>query len=631
MPAATVRSALPALAALAAGALALAAAPAPAAPPAARDLLVFYTYGRMLPGNLEFESGLRRALAEAGGAPIEVFEEFLDLEHFDRPEYLRAMETYLREKYSARPPAAIVVAGGGGLGFLIERRDRLFPGVPVVHAALDTAELDRLRPLPSDVHGLPQEIDFRGTIDAALRLHPEVRRLVLVTGAAEIHDRRVAARLRIAARGLESRVTVEHLEARPHREVLARLAALGSDAVVVSPGYFADGDGLTFLPRDSVRAMASASAAPVYSCYSTMLDTGVVGGSWATFEAIGHEAGREVAALARGASAEPVGLPETLPPALHLDGRQLRKWGVEWSRVPAGAVVHFEEPGFLEAHWRESLAAGLVIAVQAALIGLLVAERRRRRSAELSRQTLRAELMHASRLAVAGELVASIAHEINQPLGAIQANADAGEMMLASGADRREDLRAILADIRRDDQRASEVIRRLRALLAKGEVEQRSFDLVEAVRDVERVLSPEARRRGVALELRLPGSRLEVHGDRVQLQQVVINLALNAMDAVAGEPEARRRVEISMVREPGKIALAVRDQGPGIPAEHLAKLFESFFTTKRGGMGLGLAIARTIVEAHGGRIRAENAPEGGAAFVVELPMPGRQEAPPSRP
>jgi C4-dicarboxylate-specific signal transduction histidine kinase len=324
-------------------------------------------------------------------------------------------------------------------------------------------------------------------------------------------------------------------------------------------------------------------------------------------------------------------VPEALPSTLHLDGRQLRKWRVVRGRVPDGAVVHFETPGFFETYWRESMAGGLVIAAQAALIGLLMAERRRRRSAELARQTLRTELMHASRLAVAGELVASIAHEINQPLGAIQANADAAELILASGADRREDLRAILADIRRDDQRASEVIRRLRALLAKREVEKRSFDLEEAVRDVERLLSPEARRRGVSLELRLPGGHLEVHGDRIQLQQVVINLALNAMDALAARPEARRRVEVSLAREPGQIVLLVRDQGPGISAEHLPKLFDSFFTTKSGGMGLGLAIARTIVEAHGGRIRAENAPGGGAAFFVELPLPGRDEAPPERP
>jgi len=595
-----------------------------------RTVLVLYTYGRMLPANLEFEAGLRRAFDPSDAAPVEIFEEFLDLERFGGGPYQAALETYLREKYAAREPDAVVAAASAGLEFLLARRGRLFPSIPVVHAGVDRSRRDALRPLPPDVVGVPWDLDFTGTIELALRLHPRAGRLVLVTGATP-QDRLLEGLVRAAAAGAAAGRTVEHLAARPHSEVLSRLATLGSDAVVVTPGYFADGAGRDFLPRESTVAMVAAARAPVYTVYSTTLGTGVVGGSMVTFDAIGAEAGREAAALLRGASPGALAVPASLSPGVHLDWRQLRRWGVDQRRVPAGAVLHFRPPGFFETYRQEALAGGLVFAVQAALIGLLLVERRRRRAAELARQAVRTELMHASRLAVAGELVASIAHEINQPLGAIQANADAGELMLASGADRREDLRAILADIRRDDQRASEVIRRLRALLAKGEVEKRNLDLEEAVRDVERVLSPESRRRGVSIELRLPGGPVEVHGDRVQLQQVVINLALNAMDAVAAQPEARRRVEVSLAREAGWIVLGVRDRGPGIPAEHLPKLFESFFTTKSGGMGLGLAIARTIVEAHGGRIRAENAPEGGAAFVVELPPPGRTENPLARP
>jgi len=609
----------------------LAQGAAAAEPPrVARSVLVLYTYGRMLPANLEFEAGLRRAFQESGAGAVELFEEFLDLERFDRTSYLVAMETYLREKYAGRQPDAVVAAAADGLGFLIARRERLFPGVPIVHAGVDRPWLAALGPLPPDAIGVPWDLDFRGTIELALRLHPRARRVVLVSGASP-RDRFLGELMRDASAGLAGRAAVETLAARPHREMLARLATLGDDSVVVTVGYFEDGEGREFLPRDSARELAGVSEAPLYTVYSTMLGAGAVGGSMATFGQFGREAGRETAALLRGVGPAEVQLPERLPAEVHLDWRQLRRWGVDERSLPADAVIHFRAPGFFEEYRREALAGGLVFAVQAALIGLLLVERRRRRAAELARQAVRTELMHASRLAVAGELVGSIAHEINQPLGAIQANADAADLILASRPDRVADLRAILADIRRDDQRASEVIRRLRTLLAKGEVEKRSLDLEEAVREVERLLRPEARRRGAALEVRTPGGPVPLLGDRIQLQQVVINLVLNGLDAVANAPADRKRVEISLGRGAGGNAvLTVRDLGAGIALEHLPQLFESFFTTKSRGMGLGLAIARTIVEAHGGRIRAENDPAGGAVFRVELPVSGGEPAPKER-
>jgi signal transduction histidine kinase len=260
-----------------------------------------------------------------------------------------------------------------------------------------------------------------------------------------------------------------------------------------------------------------------------------------------------------------------------------------------------------------------VMLLQSLLIGGLVVERRRRRAAERAVATQRFELAHASRLAVAGELTASIAHEINQPLGAILSNADAADLILDLGGDRREELRAILADIRRDDVRASEVIRRLRTMLAKHEVERLPLDVNEALAEVTSALAAESSRRGLTLELRPAPEAAVIAGDRVQVQQVFFNLLLNSMDALADAPDDRRTIGASVESDPGRVVVTVRDRGPGIPPEHLPKLFDSFFSTKRRGMGLGLSIARTLAEAHGGRIRVESRPGEGAAFHVELP------------
>ena len=228
-------------------------------------------------------------------------------------------------------------------------------------------------------------------------------------------------------------------------------------------------------------------------------------------------------------------------------------------------------------------------------------------------------------------LTGAIAHEINQPLGAILSNADAADLILESGTDRRNELRGILADIRRDDERASEVIHRLQELLGKGEFERKPVELNEVVSDLEPILRAEAKRRGVTLEIRPALMTTTIVGDRIQIQQILINLVLNAMDAVADVPEVRRTVVVSIARGESGALISVRDRGPGIAPEHRAKLFESFFSTKRTGMGLGLSITRTIVEAHGGRVWAENGPGEGACFRSNCPWRSRTATPSPNP
>ena len=232
------------------------------------------------------------------------------------------------------------------------------------------------------------------------------------------------------------------------------------------------------------------------------------------------------------------------------------------------------------------------------------------------------ELARVMRFSTAGELTASIAHEINQPLGAIMTNAETAQAILKSPSPDVAELNEIVGDIVRDDRRASEVIRRMKSLLTKTPFELRSLDLNDVAREAIEFLSTLAVARKVELVNGITPDALPILGDRIQLQQVILNLVVNGIDAMKDTPNENRVSSIQTSRVERFAELSVSDCGPGIPEDKIKEVFEPFFTSKAEGMGMGLSIARTIIEAHNGRIWAENQP-GGATFTIRLPLDGQ--------
>ncbi len=593
-----------------------------------KHVLVLYSNNRLVPGNVAVDRGLSDALMRDGDRSVRTYSEFLDRPEFSGDAYENLEVAYLHGKYATSPPDAIVTVSNDALSFVVRHRAQLFPGAPIVYAVASTETLRSLSSIPADVVGVPNDYDFSGTISQALRWQPSARRLVVITGASP-QDHASEDRVRREAPAIVGEVATEFWSGLPLAVLQSRLAGLRPDTIVFTPGFWQDGDGKSFNPRDAAALIARASAAPVYGPFDTFLGTGIVGGSMPSFEEMGSRAGETVRAILAGAAPGTLPLPQATRMTLHIDWRQAQRWGINEQMLPAGTVIHYKQPTFWEMYRTGALIALAAFLLQTALIATLVLERRRRSAAELTTQRLNAQLAHASRLAVAGELTAAIAHEINQPLGAVQTSADAADLILQSGVDRHADLIRIVTRIRSDTMRASDVIRRLRNLLAKQKPERNPFEAGAAMTDVAMMLRPEAERRKISLETRAASGALYVDGDQTQIQQVLINLVLNAMDAVTDLPETRRHVEVSIEGRTSNVLMTVRDRGHGILPENLPKLFDSFFTTKQRGMGIGLSIARSIVETHGGRIWAQNREVDGAAFFVELPTAAASEPPQS--
>ena len=585
-----------------------------------------------LPAATAIASGIRAALLTEWSFRVTIEMEHVDVARFASPEEEeRRLRTVYGSKYRNQRFDVIVAALPEPFQFVLRARDDLWPGTPVVVCGVDERTVRHLKP-PPGFAVLTIRFDMEGTVRAALALLPDTRHVALVGGASPpeqvYHD--LVRQAASAGSGLD----VIDLTTLPVADVLARVSSLPEHTVIVQSSYQVDGAGRRFHGIDLVPHVSNAANRPVFTPLGLALGRGVVGGSILEFEDIGRDAGMLASRLIRGAPPPGAPVPSYATSAPRFDGRQLARWHLDERRLPEDSQVIFRRPTLWEEYgWYVVSAVGL-IGAQAALIAMLLVQRQRRREAQAAlrqaetaaRRHLR-QIAHLDRVAGMGQLASSFAHELNQPLTGILANAQAAKRLLAGAEPKLEELQSCLADIVSDDKRASEVIRRMRQMLMRADVVSMPLALNDLAANTIALVANDALLHAVNIEFVRAAALPVVYGDTVQIQQVILNLLANAITAAAnaGAPTGMVTVWTSDTTTP-YVELGVRDSGKGIAEADLDRIFEPFFTTKLDGLGMGLAISRTIVEAHGGRLFVENDPAGGAIFRLRLrtDQPGRK-------
>ena len=780
---------------------------------ARKSVLLVFDEDKEFPGLAVVNGSLREAFRSELGADVEFYSESMNLSQFPETGYDGVFYDHLRRKYAGTRLDLIVAVMGPSLDFLLRHGEALFPGIPIVFCGADLSDLEG-KTLRANVTGALVKRTFAPTLDIALQLQPDIRS-VFVVGGTSSFDRQMQSIARRDFKPFESRVVITYLTTLPMDDLLKAVSSLPPNSAVLYLTLFTDGGGLAFVPHEALSLITAAANAPVYVSLDQYVGRGAVGGHVYSLDAHGRHAAEVGLRILGGEAPETISVVEPADHRNVFDWRQLRRWGLDERRLPAGSIVSFRTPSAWDLYkWYVAGGATLLVVQSTLIIRLLAsrAQRRRaqrslaerlqfetllsevsaefltlpasavddriermlqrvvetldfdrvalaerqggtntmhvthswtragvasvpmvfedealpwlgkrlaqgdpvrisrldelpeeaatdrrslsargirslaavpllvggavvgalgfsrlrgerpwpdelmarlqlladvfanvqarrradgavreseerRRRAEEEAQRQRDELAHALRVSTLGELTASFAHEINQPLSAIMTNAQAARRLLAIEQAKPRDIEDALIDITGDANRASQTIRRLRALFRKEHAEHAAIDINALIEDVLGLLRNDIQGKNIVVRFTRGQALPTVLGDPVQLRQVVLNLIVNAGEAIALAASGPREIRIDTSQpEVGRVAIAVRDTGVGVKEPEVEQIFERFVSTKPQGLGMGLAISRSIVEAHHGRIWATRNDDLGLTLHVELPVRPHRDA-----
>jgi signal transduction histidine kinase len=581
-----------------------------------RRVLLLHSFGPDYSPWAETAASFRAELFKQSPSPIDLYEASVFTARFETPQEEGPFIEYLRALFSERKLGLIVAMGAPAANFVQRHRSLLFPSTPMVMTGLAQTRVSEA-PVSTNDTAVALALDLRDHIRNILRLRPQTKNIVVVIENSQL-EKYWLKELRRLFESFQSQVSFTWLNDSSFDEILRQAASLTPQSAIFYFLLAVDAEGVPHVQDQVLEALHKVATAPMFGFGDYELGRGIVGGPLNPTQTLGREAAGVATRILKGEAPGNINTPPMGFGPWSYDSRELKRWQISESLLPPGSIVQFRESTVWALYGGQIMAIAVALLAQMLLITWLLSERHRRQRAEIETRQRATELAHLNRRAVAGQMSASIAHEVNQPLTAILSNAETLHDLLGQERLDLGKIREIVEDIIAEDTRASDVIDRIRKLLRKDESKSEIVNLNELIGSTMHLLHGDLVKRKTTVETDLTPALPAIAGDPVQLQQVLLNLLINAIDAVDTKTPLRRMIKISTRANGKHVETKIADFGHGIAADHQQRLFEPFFTTKEHGLGLGLSICSTIVKAHGGRLSIDNNDYGGATVVLSF-------------
>jgi signal transduction histidine kinase len=581
-----------------------------------KRVMLLHSFGRDIRPWSDYAQSVRSELRRQSPWPLDITDHSLISARSHNDDSERPFVEYLRALFAKRPIDLIVSIGAPAAGFVQRHRGEFFAATPMVFTAVEQRRIQYSNLGASDTV-VSIRIDSLALMANILQVLPATKNVQVIVGTSPIEEF-WREEIRKETMPLADRVTFTFYDDLSFEEILKHVAALPPHSAVFWESMIVDAAGVVHDGEAAFKRLHAAAKAPIFGYYEPNIGEGLVGGPYAAVLDTSRQTAAAAVRIFGGENAGDIRMPPIEFATPKFDWREMQRWGISESRLPPGSMIVFRDPTPWEQYRLQIRAIGALILLQTALIVWLFYERRYRHRAETAVRDGMSELTKMNRLAAAGELSASIAHEVNQPLTGIVTRAGAARRWLAGEKPEIDRARAALDQIERAGLHASEIIQNVRAIFKRDPQNKAPLDINRIILSVVALGRHELQRHQIELQTELDDRLPSITGNEVQLQQVILNLVMNAVEAMHFARPRVLRIQSNRSKS-GAVCVSIEDNGGGIEPSQVERIFKPLFTTKGSGMGMGLSICRSIIESHGGRIWAAPGVATGSVFQFELP------------
>jgi signal transduction histidine kinase len=585
-----------------------------------KRVMVLHSFGQDFKPWSEYGKVMRAELKRRSPGPIDIFDHSLVSARLGGEDAERAFVEYLGALFAKHPLDLVISIGAPAAAFVQRHRKQFFDNTPMVLTAVDERRVQFSRLTVNDAV-VAVRINYLAAFENILRVLPDTEDVMVVVGTSPLEKFWKEA----IAREIESlthRIKLSWTDHLSFDQLLQEAMKLPPRTAIFWELMIVDAAGVVHEGNAAIARLYAAANAPIFSYDESFFGEGMVGGPFLHVIDTSRQTAEVAVRILGGERADNIKVAPVQFASPVFDWRQLQRWNISESQLPPGSNIHFRQLSAWDQYRGAIIAIAAAVLLQAGLIHWLLYERRRRQHSEFIARNTLAELAEMNRVATGSELSASIAHEVMQPLTGMVASANAGLRWLAATTPDLDKARAMLTQIVTAGHRTADVVRAIRAAFKKDTANKQPVRMNDLIREVLNLAGSNLGRHEIAVEERLQEDLPVIIGDPIQLQQVVLNLITNAIESMETSSAAEKVLGIRSEADEGGIRVSIEDNGPGANTETLDQIFKPLFTTKNQGMGLGLAICRSILEAHHGRIWASHhQPQG---LVVQFYLPVEQ-------